>query len=189
MTAILDLPDVRDRIHRISVDTYHRFGEMGLIGEKVELLRGIIVDKISKSPLHEYVSQKLLKLLLRTAPAVFDIRQGRPLTLFDSEPEPDIAVVAGKPEDWIQSHPTSAALVIEISISSLLIDENKGNIYAEAGIREYWLIRPEERLVDVYRQPSQKGYQSKITVSADQMLTCATVPEISLPLAEIFPAQ
>ena len=189
MTALLDLPEVRDRIHRVSVSEYHRLGELGLIYEKVELLRGIIVDKMSKSPLHEYISQKLLKLLHRLVPPQFDVRQERPLTLNDSEPEPDIAIVAGAPEDWVHSHPKTAALVIEISISSFLLDRSKADIYAEASIPEFWLVRADKRLVEVYLQPSIKGYLSRLTFTEADTLTSATIPEATLRLSEIFPAK
>lgn len=189
MTALLDLPDVRERVHRLSVSDYHRLGELGMISEDVELLRGIIVEKMSKSPLHEFVSQKLLMLLRRLAPDRFDVRPERPLTLIDSEPEPDISVVQGKPEDWLAAHPSSATLVVEISLTSLLLDRSKADIYAEAGVPEYWLIRADERLIDVYREPSEKGYLSRVTISDSELLTSISIPEIQFKSSEIFPAR
>jgi hypothetical protein len=53
MTALLDLPAVRQQVHLMSVDEYHRAGETGVLSEDVELLRGIVVTKMPKSPLHE----------------------------------------------------------------------------------------------------------------------------------------
>jgi hypothetical protein len=35
MTPLLDLPDVRERVHRLSVSDYHRLGESGVIAEDV----------------------------------------------------------------------------------------------------------------------------------------------------------
>lgn len=189
MTALLDLPDVRQRVHRISVSDYHRLGELGIISEKVELLRGLIVEKMSKSPLHEFIAQKLMKLLLRVAPPGFEIRREGPLTLQDSEPEPDISVVEGKPEDWINSHPLSASLVIEISLTSLLLDRRKADIYSEAGVTEYWLVRADERLIDVYTKPSDGRYLSRKTVSQAEVLKCASIPGVEFTPAEIFPPQ
>jgi Uma2 family endonuclease len=187
MTPLLDLPDVRERVHRLSVADYHRLGEMGVIAEDVELLRGILVNKVSKSPLHEYVSQKLLKIFHRSVADQFDVRQERPLTLGDSEPEPDFSIVEGKPEDWINEHPSKASLVVEIAITSLILDRSKADIYSEAGIPEYWLIRADERLVDVYRQPSPKGYLSKVTFGERDTLPCASIPQINLSLSQILP--
>jgi Uma2 family endonuclease len=187
MTPLLDLPDVRERVHRLSVADYHRLGESGVISENVELLRGILVDKVSKSPLHEYVSQKLLKVFHRIVPEQFDVRQERPVSLADSEPEPDFSIVKGAPEDWIDAHPATASLVIEIAISSLILDRSKAEIYSEAGIPEYWLIRADERLVDVYRQPSPKGFLSKVTLGESDVLASSSIPQINVLLSQIFP--
>ena len=81
MTALLELPGFRERVHPMAVETYHRLGQMGVFCEKVELLRGIVVTKMSKSPLHELVCQKLMKLLLTQVPDGFEVRREGPLTL------------------------------------------------------------------------------------------------------------
>jgi Uma2 family endonuclease len=188
MTSLLELPIVRERMHRMSVAEYHRAGETGVLTDDVELLRGIVVTKMAKSPLHEFVAQKLLELLLRLVPVGFSVRPERPLTLRDSEPEPDISVVRGKPEDWISAHPSTAHLVIEVSISSAAVDEGKAEIYAEAGIPEYWLVRAEERVVDVYREPTGEGYRSKITLSVRDTLRGSAIEGVAFRIADVFPA-
>jgi Uma2 family endonuclease len=188
MTALLELPGFRERVHPISVETYHRLVEMGLLSEKVELLRGIVVTKMAKSPLHELVCHKLMKLLLAQTPAGFEVRREGPLTLRDSEPEPDLSVVRGKPEDWAQAHPKTATLVVEVAVSDPAVDEGKADIYAQAGIPEYWLARPEERTLDVYREPSGSGYRSKSTLTCGQTLRSSTLQGVEFPLTAIFPA-
>ncbi len=142
MTALLELPAFRERVHRLSVAEYHRAGETGLLSDDVELLRGIVVTKMSKSPLHELVIQKLIKRLLAQTPNGFEVRREGPLTLADSEPEPDLSVVRGAADDWATAHPSTAHLVVEVAVSSLPLDEGKAEIYAEAGILEYWLVLP-----------------------------------------------
>ena len=188
MTALLELPDFRERVQGLSVAGYHRLGELGMLAENVELLRGIVVTKMSKSPLHELVCQKLMKRLLRLVPGGFEVRREGPLTLRDSEPEPDISVVRGQPDDWVKAHPASAQLVVEVALSSAALDEGKGAIYAEAGIPEYWLVRPAERAVDVYRQPASDGYRSKTTLTEKDTLRSANLPGVEFALIEILPA-
>jgi hypothetical protein len=97
MTALLELPAFRERVHAVSLDVYHRMTEVGLLSNKLELLRGIVVTKMARSPLHELVSHKLMKLLLPQAPVGYEVRREAPLTLRDSEPEPDLSVVKGAP--------------------------------------------------------------------------------------------
>src|SRR4051794_5391447 len=50
MTAILELPEVRRRISPLSVEEYHRLGEFNDNGKRTELIRGILIEKMSKSP-------------------------------------------------------------------------------------------------------------------------------------------
>jgi Uma2 family endonuclease len=187
MTSLLELPAFRKRVHLLSVEDYHRLGELGVLSDDVELLRGIVVTKMSKSPLHELVAQKLMRCLIAKVPDGFEVRPERPLTLRDSEPEPDISVVRGKPDDWAAAHPSNAHLVVEVSVSSAALDEGKAEIYAEAGILEYWLVRPEERAVDVYREPTSDGYLSRITLSETGLLQCTSIPGLELSVVEILP--
>src|SRR2546428_9613109 len=170
MTALLDLPAVRQQMHLMSVEEYHRAGETGVLSEDVELLRGIVVTKMPKSPLHELVAQKLMDLLLAQVPSGFTVRPERPLTLSGSEPEPDSSVIQGKPDDWVRAHPSTAHLVVEVAVTSRALDESKAEIYAEAGILEYWLVRPEEQAVDVYREPTSDGYLSRRTLTPRESL-------------------
>jgi len=189
MTALLELPAFRERVRGLSVEGYHRLGELGLLSDDVELLRGLVVTKMSKSPLHELVAQKLMRLLLARVPSGFEVRPERPLTLSDSEPEPDISVVRGTPDDWATGHPTTAHLVVEVSVSSASLDEGKGDIYAEAGILEYWLVRPEDRAVDVYRQHMRNGYSSKTTLRENDTLRSTSLPGVEFVIVEILPAR
>ncbi len=172
-----------------SVETYHRLAEIGHLSNKVELLRGIVVTKMAKSPLHELVCHKLMKLLLSQAPAGFEVRREGPLTLGDSEPEPDLTIVRGKAGDWAQAHPTTAALVVEVAVSDPSVDEGKAKIYAQAGIPEYWLARPEDRLVAVYREPSNGGYLSKSIVTDKHKLRGSALPGIEFDPASILPVK
>lgn len=73
-------PSVRQRVYPTSVDTYHRLGEMGALSEGVELLNDIIITKLAKSPLHEYVAQMLMGLLLALLPSGFTLRPERRLS-------------------------------------------------------------------------------------------------------------
>jgi len=187
MMPLLEVPAVRERVHPMPVETYHRLGEMGALSEDVELLRGLIVSKMPKSPLHEYVAQMLMKLLLALLPAGFEVRRESPLTIGGSEPEPDISVVRGNAADWIQAHPTTAALVIEVAVTSADIDEGKASIYAEAGVPEYWIVRPDLRTVTVYREPMTDGYRARTSFSDQDTLRCVELPGVEIAVASVLP--
>src|SRR5689334_4911234 len=187
MTALVDLPAFRERLHGISLEGYHRLGEMGLLSKDVELLRGLVVTKMPKSPLHEFVAQKLGRQLIQKVPVGYEIRREGPLTLSDSEPEPDISVVRGKPEDWMTAHPSTAELVIEVAVTIAALDEGKAEIYAEAGIPEYWVVRPEDRVIDVYREPAGQAYRSKITLTEQTVINSLVLADVQFQVSEILP--
>ena len=72
----------------------------------------------------------------------FTLRIQHPLAADDySEPEPDVAVVAGKIRDYRDAHPTLAVLIVEVSDESLHHDRTvKQRLYARCGIPEYWVL-------------------------------------------------
>ena len=71
MTAILEIPEVRQRVSRLSVAEYHRLEEFNENGKRTEFIRGIVFEKMSKSPLHATIATRLFKLLLRVLPYGF----------------------------------------------------------------------------------------------------------------------
>ena len=67
---------------------------------------------------------------------------------------PTLAVVSGSPRTYRDAHPSRAALVVEVSASSLDFDrDDKGSLYARAGIADYWIVNLVDRVVEVYRDP------------------------------------
>jgi Uma2 family endonuclease len=78
-----------------------------------------------------------------------------PVALDDeSEPEPDLVVVAGSPADYDAAHPSRVALAVEVADSSLMFDrEHKASAYARAGIADYWIVNLVDRVLEVHRDP------------------------------------
>ena len=171
MTALLDVPAIRERVLRVSVEDYERQTE----GLNTELLRGIVIEKMSKSPIHSFVAHQLRDLIAAQLAPEFAAFQERPITTSDSEPEPDLAVVRGPAERYRTAHPATAELVVEVAVSSLEIDRVKALIYAEAGVREYWIVCPEEKRVEVYRQPGAQGYAERTVLAAPSVLELSLI--------------
>jgi Uma2 family endonuclease len=148
-----------DDIWRLSVERYHRMIEAGNItpDDRVELLEGILVPKMSKSPLHRLGTVLLVDALRAVLPTGWFVQSEQPVTLDDSEPEPDATVVRGVPRDYAARHPGPAdvGLVVEVADSSLRRDrENKKRIYARNGVPVYWIVNVADRLVEVFADPS-----------------------------------
>ena len=184
MTAILDLPEVRARISLLSVEAYDALNEMGALDKQAELIRGVIVKKMPKSPLHCKLIKRIFLYLLAFQRGGLVVFTERPLRLKDSEPEPDAMIVRGDESDFDAKHPTTAELVVEVAVSSAALDRENASLYAEAGVSEYWIVLPVERQIEVYRQPENGVYQQKRLYSAGETVVCESVPGLQATLAE-----
>ncbi|MFV2067826.1 MAG: Uma2 family endonuclease [Pirellulales bacterium] len=187
MTSILDKSSIRRAALPITVQQYHRLSELGIISEQTELLRGVIIEQMTKSPLHTYVVRLLVKWLESVIDVDSHVRKEEPLTLADSEPEPDVAVVCGTPADYRELHPATAELVIEVAITTPELDRDKADLYAAAGVGEYWIVFPEERAVEIFRDASPNGYRTSIRHTESNTLLCPSrLPQASLRMATLF---
>ena len=184
MSAIFESPAVRRHAETISVELYHRMIDRGVVDPKCELVRGALVKKMSKSHLHTSVTAKLQRRLMAVLPDCW-VRLEQPLTFTDSEPEPDISVVPGSIEDYA-AHPTTARLVIEVAISSEDIDREKGTLYAEAGVEEFWLVLPEARAVEIHTGPRDGTWTNRHRYLASEPFTSTVFPQVALRLDELL---
>jgi len=141
---------------RLSVADYHKMIADGSLTEnrRLELLKGVMVEKMTTNPDHAAIIRRIQRLFYQMLPENYWLRIQSPITLRDSEPEPDLAIV--RPDELeLKRHPGPADVlqVIEVSSSSLLTDRYKAEIYAEAGIPWYWIVNLAARRVEVYSQP------------------------------------
>ena len=186
MISVLEEPVVRERVWPISVATYHSMIAHGLEGQPVELIRGVIVKKMPKSPLHAILVSRLFALLKDALPA-FWVRHEAPLSLADSEPEPALSVVNGRDQDYLKSHPQTARLVIEVAISSIEIDRLKGLLYAEAGVEEYWIVLAEQKAIEVYRDPRKGEWTHTERVGSGRTFRSKPLPSLQIAVDTLFP--
>ena len=171
----------------ITVEQYHVLFERGLIAKNTELLEGIIVEKMSKSPLHSAVFLRLMRRLQAVMGEQFVVRPEQPITCRRSEPEPDLALVAASSDDYASGHPQTAEMVIEIAVSSVEIDRRKTAIYAEAGVREYWIVLPESRQIEVHTKLTQSRYAVQRVFTEGQTAFSEVLPAFRVELAGLFP--
>lgn len=168
LTSVLANDGVRNLVMPISVAQYHQFGAAGLIPEKTELIEGIILRKMPKSPLHTYIANKLYGFFVDTLGTDYLVRKEDPLTLAHSEPEPDSSIVKGSLDDFMMSHPGYAELVIEVAVSSYDLDREKAAVYASAGIPEYWIVLPDAKLIERYTEPRDGQYRAMARLDVKQ---------------------
>jgi Uma2 family endonuclease len=156
----------------LNVEQYHSMRETGILAEDapVELIDGLLVYKdrggaLPVSPLHAFVTHRMARLAPALEARGCHLRLENPITLPPShEPEPDGAVVQGRPEDYLERHPGPGDVlcVIEVSDSSLRNDRTiKQSIYAAAGIAQFIIVNLVEGRIEVYEDPNiaERGYR------------------------------
>ena len=176
-------------LHRFSLEEYHRLIEAGGFDEdaRIELIDGLLVDMSPKSPAHENAIAWLNKLLVRSLDDRFEVRVSTALTTGTSEPEPDIMVI--EPDAPRPYHPGTAALIIEVAVSSQRRDlRHKPPIYAGAGVPDYWVVDLDAGRVVVHGSPHDGGYEHTEIVGAGGELVASRLDLPPIAVAELLAA-
>lgn len=147
-----------------TAEDIHGMVEAGILSEDepVELLAGELVIVSPQAPPHSALLTEIQHLLHR-AFSKAHVRVQCPLAATSSSlPEPDLAVVRGRPRDYLDRHPTGAEvlLLVEVAITSQALDRTKAPIYAAAGVPVYWLLDLAQRRLEVRTEPQgAQGYR------------------------------
>jgi Uma2 family endonuclease len=182
------------RWHRVE---YEHLVELGVFDrEAVELIGGQLIVAEPQHTYHAVGVGKSADALKMTIPSGWIVRVQAPVALDDeSVPEPDIAVVRGSHDDYLESHPQRPALVIEVAESSLRFDRrDKGSLYARAGLADYWIVNVVDRVVEIYRDPQPDSsapygwsYASMTTLAPPSILTPLALPSLRVTASDLLP--
>ncbi|MEP0753575.1 Uma2 family endonuclease [Coleofasciculus sp. FACHB-125] len=178
-------------VWRLSVEQYHQMIRLGILSDDdpVELLDGWLVYKMPKNPPHRATTKLTLNALEAVIPEGWYVDTQEPITLADSEPEPDVVVVRGSTRDYLDRHPGASdiALIIEVADSTLERDRtSKQRLYARAGIPIYWIINLPEKQIEVYTEPvvaEESIYQRRQDYQLSDEVPVAIAGQIVSPLS------
>ena len=171
--------DVFPEYFALSLDQYHQMIGAGILTDedKVELLEGHLHQKMPRNPPHRLLVRQTFDMLSQMMEPGFHVQAQEPITLSDSEPEPDISVIRGGVRDFDKRHPGPAEveMVIEVADASLNRDRTtKLRVYAKAQIAVYVILILENKSAEVYTNPTVvKGvatYGKKTLLSPRQSL-------------------
>lgn len=179
-----------NEVHRWTREEYKRMAAEGLFAPdvRVELVDGIVYDMSPQNGPHASAVHRGLKCLQGAFPDHY-IRVQSPLAAADdSEPEPDLAVVPGEIEDYEDSHPTTALLVIEVADQSLAHDRaRKIPLYARSGMPEAWLLNLKAKTLEIYRDPVEDNYQTRQILRIGDTVSPLASPKARIAVADLFP--
>jgi Uma2 family endonuclease len=177
-------------IAKWSVDEYHAMILAGILVERrVELLAGDIIEMSPETPIHYNTVKRGAKYLESLLDNRAEIRFNGPITLENSEPEPDIAIVRLPGDRYNTRHPYPEDIfsIIEVANTSLQKDlEEKKILYATAGIPEYWVWNLRDRSLVIFREPIDRDYTHRREITSGE-IRCLAFPEIPIDLDSLFP--
>ena len=198
MGSIVAMTTYSVRTRRWTRQEYERLGELGIIrdDEPLELIGGQLIVAEPKGSPHAAAVELTADALRAAFGPGWAVRAQNPIVLDDeSEPEPDVLVVPGTQRDYRDAHPSSAALVVEVSETTLAFDRrHKASLYARAGVADYWIVNLVDRRLEVHRSPIADSsaefgwrYAEVTTLALDARVSPLARPDVAVTVSALFP--
>ncbi len=185
--------------HRFTISEYRKLGETGLFRDmKTMLLHGELFTMGMPKPPHDVALNVTCEFLRSVCPTGHHVRNQQSFDIgTDNDPGPDLAVVPGSIRDNATKTPTQAALIVEIASTTLTIDlTTKAELYATAGVPEYWVLDIEGRALHVFRDPqtlplpqdlTATAYRTHLTLAPTESVSPLGAPQASILVSELLP--
>lgn len=179
--------------HKLSIEDFHQMGRVGILreGSRVELIDGELIDMAPIGSLHASVVSTLSMFFARQVGELAIVSTQNPVSLPpESEPQPDLALLKPCSDRYRDALPTAGDVLLVIEVAQTTADyerEIKLPLYARHAIPEFWLIDLNSGTIEVYREPSAKGYRKLLRPDRGETITPALLSKVQLPLREIWP--
>ncbi len=211
MSAVLTLPQpaatttprpaggvsISPRPYRWTIAEYQRLHRAGLFPRNNTLLvGGEILEMPTPGPRHSVVLRRADRWLSGVCPAGHHVRNQAGFDVGTrNDPGPDLAVVPGDDTDYLTANPRTAALVVEVADSSLaLVTTEKAELYATAGVPEYWVFDLEHNQLVVFRDPTPlpaglgaTAYRTHLTFGPTDTVAPLAAPAAVVTVADLLP--
>lgn len=180
--------------HRLSIEDYAKMGNAGILpaDARIELIDGDLIDMAPIGSLHSSVVNMLNRILVRQIGDSAIVSVQNPIVLPpDSEPQPDIVVLKPRRDWYRHAMPVvgDVLLLIEVADTTAERDrEVKVPLYARHGIPEVWLVDLKAHVLEIYREPSQRGYGKVLRVQNAETASPQLLGDVTLRLADILPS-
>jgi Uma2 family endonuclease len=157
---------------------------------RLELVHGEIQEMSPPGPTHEEVVDLLTDWSVRnTSPRQLRVRVQNSIGIaaLDSVPQPDVTWVRQKTYRDQRPAPEDVLLLIEVSDTSLEYDRGeKRELYAEAGIPEYWIVNIPHFQIEVFRDPRGRKYRHQSVYGMGETFSPRAVRNLKLSVASLF---
>ena len=192
---VLPAGDAWPRLRPLTVDDFMRMGEVGILAhdDRVELIRGALVEMTPIGTPHAETVNRLNRALMRAVGEQAVVSIQNPVELDrTTRPQPDAALLRPRRGGYRRAapRPDDIFLLVEVADTTVTYDTGRKRLlYAESGIREYWVVRLDTWEVEVSRQPTAEGYQSTKAFGPDAMLTIEALPGVAVAVRDCLPEE
>ena len=175
--------------YKWSIEEWHKLVDLGVLaGKRVELLEGEIVEVSPEGIPHRNTNHKVVKYLRKLLDRLAEVYESHPITLDNSEPEPDIAIVRLPDSIYDTHHPYPQDIYWLVEISNRTLDNDlklKTITYARNGIVEYWVIDLQNNRLIVHTQPQKDNY-TQVAEYKVGTVSPLTFPQITISLDRLL---
>ena len=177
---------------KITVEEYEVMYEAGVFkpDERLELINGEILKVAPMNAPHISYVIRLSRIFTERLTKRAIVSTQLPIVINEeSEPEPDISILRWRSDDYFSGKPKAqdVYLLIEVASASLLFDRRvKLPLYARAGVPEVWIVKVQERELEVYRNPRGEDYAERQILQPTDRISLLAFPDVEIPLSEVF---
>lgn len=168
--------------------------------DRIELLKGFIAKMSAPNVYHQKISGELqyqIQHYLRKSPcsifaAPFDVRLTKTNKITNKEVttvvQPDLCVICDKAKLDKRGCIGAPDWIIEILSPGNTKKEmkDKFQIYQENGVKEYWIIQPEDKTLLIYILNEEGKYIGLAPLTDDDIATPNTFPDLNIDLKDVF---
>lgn len=176
---------------QFTVDTFMALDRLGAFpaDRHVELINGEIITMPPIDPPHAESTHKSQLKLQRLVGQQFEARGQLPIDLSPvSLPQPDVVIATKQSYAARHPTPTEVHLVLEISDATLNQDlTTKRDLYAQAGVPEYWVLDIPNRQLHVFTKPRRGNYTEQHILMEKETVQCTTVPRLKVKVKDLLP--
>jgi Uma2 family endonuclease len=174
-------------------EQYYKLGETGIFnGRRVELINGEILEMSPIGWPHSLAKALVVDTLRAAFASGYWVSEQSPVQAVASDPQPDVAVIPGSPRAYT-GHPSNAVLIVEVADTSLFYDTTtKVELYAAAGVADYWVLDLDGKQLHVFRDPAPipadgHTYRTRLTLSAADSVSPLAAAVATIRVADLLP--
>lgn len=175
---------------RLTVESYLLLDEHGAFADytKTELIDGDVYGMNAQYSRHARVKTRLSHALAyRLSELGSDLEAVVGVAVRvadDSVPEPDIVLTRWRGEGVVPVD--TVALIVEVSDTTLATDlGRKAELYAAAGVPEYWVVDLNGARVVRHDGPGAAGYEGRLEVRLGERLASVTLAGVEVETAAL----